>query len=118
MVRFTFGTRVMDKFADQPTSGIMSKITKYCVAGCCLLIAACGSMPNNVGGEPLLGPVSRNTCSTIDWYQVGIYDGGRAAAQPERWTYLDNSCTGHGAKVERDEYFKGYAEGERRAAAL
>ena len=105
---------------DNPRAASMSlgmrQLAKTGLCAGLLALAACANQTQEVGGKVVVGAVSRIQCADFDWYRVGLHDGGKGAEQPTRFTFLDNSCSSHGYKAEREAYFEGYAEGQRRAA--
>ncbi len=80
------------------------------------VLASCngGAAPNDVGGQTIVGSVSRLDCSRIDWFRVGLNDGAVGHEQPSRFNYLSNSCSGHGVRADVDGYFRGVEEGKKR----
>ncbi|MEM8755996.1 MAG: hypothetical protein AAGF90_23840 [Pseudomonadota bacterium] len=77
-----------------------------------LTLAACASQP--ASGTAWGGSISRLQCQGADWYNVGLYDGSIDRAQPARFAFVSQTCDSHGVRADRDEYFRGYADGQAR----
>jgi hypothetical protein len=82
-----------------------------------VLTGCAATSRKDVGGEVIVGAVSRIQCGRMDWFKVGLNDGAVGHTQPERYNFLSNACSGHGFRADTDAYFKGVEEGKRRAGS-